>query len=140
MDLAHPVTGGAILDDEDPASLDTAAPARRSGAARMTPRFGGPGDQSRTLPLLARPEVQASGVLIRLPVRREEVQVERRAFIAEEVVVYARELPDVVRQEATVRREDLVVDTLGDLEATRPLGPAGRAGEVPIERPHRPPR
>lgn len=138
MDLAHPVTGGAILDDEDPTEQAAAPTPRRAGAARMTPRFGGPGDQPRTLPLLVRPEVRASGMQIRLPVRREEVRIEKRAFIAEEVVVRTRETSDVVRREATIRREDLVVDTRGDLEATRPLGPADRARELPPERPRRP--
>ena len=53
------------------------------------------------------------GWMMRLPVRAEEIQVEKRAVIYERVVVRRASLRNIVRLEDTIRREELEID--GDL-------------------------
>jgi uncharacterized protein (TIGR02271 family) len=57
-----------------------------------------------------------SGWEIRLPLRREVVNVEKRVFVAEEVTIGRERHTDPRRVQATVRRERLRVDTFGDVE------------------------
>jgi stress response protein YsnF len=57
------------------------------------------------------PEPLAGGWVVRLPVRAEDVSVEKRSVVFEEVVISTRPEHDVERIDAEVRREELVVDT-----------------------------
>jgi stress response protein YsnF len=64
------------------------------------------------LPLQARvePEPLTAGWVVRLPVRAEQVRVEKRSVVVEEVAVSTRTEHDVRRIDETVRREELLVD------------------------------
>ena len=75
----------------------------------------------RPLPLQARIEPAPRGWTIRLPVRAEHVRVEKQTFVAEEVVVRTRPVQDTVRVDETVRREEVRVETTGDVDPTVPI-------------------
>ena len=86
---AHSQVTGRLLDD-DPA----------------TPRApASPG----LLPLQASSIGGERGYVARLPVRAEDITVEKRTVVYERVAVERRELPDVERLDASVRREKLHV-------------------------------
>jgi len=51
---------------------------------------------------------------IRLPVRAEEIAVEKQVVVRERVVVGRREVDDVEHVDASVRREQLRVDVEGE--------------------------
>jgi len=75
-------------------------------------------DVSPTLPLtdLAdRPASWAPGWRLRLPVRAEQIAVDKQLVVYERVVVRRRELHELERIDATVRREELQVHTEGDV-------------------------
>jgi uncharacterized protein (TIGR02271 family) len=71
-------------------------------------------------PLEARIERTASGWSIRVPLRREEVVVDKRTVLAERVVIRRAAVEDVRQVEADVRRERLRVES-HDADATQPL-------------------
>jgi len=73
------------------------------------------------LPLDARLEHTSKGWSIHLPLRAEEVAVDKEIMVAEEVVVAMKPVQEVARATAIVRREELRVDTEGQLDETRPL-------------------
>ena len=56
------------------------------------------------------------GWVIRLPVRAEQVTVTKEVVVRERVVLRRREAEDLVRAEATVRRERLQVGTTGPVD------------------------
>lgn len=62
----------------------------------------------------------SGGWLIRVPLRREDVRLEKRTVIAERLVISRRQVQDVEQVQADVRREQLRVDG-DDIEATQPL-------------------
>lgn len=84
------------------------------------------------LPLDARIEHASNGWSVHLPVRAEEVIVDKKVVVAEEVLVGIKPVPEVAQVTGTVRREELHVETEGHLEETRPL----RVDEV-VEIEHR---
>jgi uncharacterized protein (TIGR02271 family) len=57
---------------------------------------------------------------IRLPLRREEVRIDKRTVVAERVMIRRASVEDVRRVETSVKRERLRVDTQ-DPDATQPL-------------------
>jgi stress response protein YsnF len=78
---------------------------------------------------------------IRLPLRREELRVEKRTVIAERLIIRPQVVPDVARVEANLRREELRVEgddqppvqhpvreRRRDLEETLPLDATTRLG------------
>jgi Domain of unknown function (DUF2382) len=71
---------------------------------------------TRRLPLGAARSRSGQGWVIRLPVRAEEVMVTKEVVVRERVVLRRRELDDVARVEATVRRERLQVATTGPVD------------------------
>ena len=73
----------------------------------------------------------AGGWEIRLPLRAEQVTIEKRPVVVEEVVIRRRPLEEVVRLEDTVQLERLRLETRGDLAATRPTGVEGTEEEAP---------
>ena len=76
------------------------------------------------LPLEAHLETTAHTCTIRLPVRAEHVTVEKWPVVVEEVVVHTAQVDDSVRVGGSVRREELRVDTEGDVDiAERRLPP-----------------
>ena len=81
-------------------------------------------DGPRTLPLEMRlDEGQRLGQgawTMRLPVRAEEVRIERQTVVVEEVVVRPYQVQDVAHVTDTVRRETLEIES-DNLEITRPL-------------------
>jgi len=86
----------------------------------------------RVLPLDHVVERLGRGWRVRLPVRAEQVTVNKRTFVAEEVVVRARPVEDVVRVDETVRREELRVDTSGvHADVTEPYNTAFESGRSP---------
>jgi stress response protein YsnF len=76
--------------------------------------------------------VSGDALTIRLPVRSERVSVDKRAFVTEEVAVRPSRVQDVVQIEETVRREQLDVETRGDVELDESRGP-DRGGRPPDE-------
>jgi uncharacterized protein (TIGR02271 family) len=73
--------------------------------------------QAEVRPLEAAISPQDSGWEIRLPLRREVVNVEKRVYVAEEVTIGRDRHTETRRVDATARRERLRVDTYGDVEA-----------------------
>ena len=74
---------------------------------------------------------------IRLPLRREELRVEKRTVIAERLVIRRQTVADVARVQANVRREELrgegddrhpLRGRRRDLEETLPLDATTRLG------------
>jgi uncharacterized protein (TIGR02271 family) len=53
---------------------------------------------------------------IRIPVREEEVNVEKQAVVKEEVSVGKRRVKDTKRVDETLRKEDIKIDTEGDVK------------------------
>jgi stress response protein YsnF len=78
------------------------------------------------LPLQAHVETTAFGCTVRLPVRAEHVSVEKWPVVVEEVIVHTAQVDDTVHLNETIRREELHVDTTGDVHVTdRRAGPGG---------------
>ncbi len=75
----------------------------------------------RPRPLEAKLEPAPRGWTVRLPVRAEEVRVEKQTVVVEEVVVRTRPVQETVRVDETVRREELRVETTGDVDPTVPI-------------------
>ena len=98
-----------VADAERPAGEHRAA---RRGAA--------------TLRLEARLETDNQGWVVRIPVRAEEVTIRKEVVVAEEVTVRHQQLQEVVHLDETVRREELRVETAGQLEVV-PDEPAPQA-------------
>lgn len=73
------------------------------------------------LPLDGRIDRTPHGWNMRIPVWAEEVTVDKEIVVAEEVVVGIQPVQDVSRVAGTVRREELRIDTEGQLDETRPL-------------------
>jgi stress response protein YsnF len=75
----------------------------------------------RPLPLEARVEPTAGGWSIRLPLRAEDVTVDKRTVVAETVTVRRGPVEEVMQRDETIRRERLRIETEGNLEVTRPI-------------------
>src|SRR2546423_6935912 len=71
---------------------------------------------TRRLPLGAARSRSGQGWVIRLPVRAEAVMVTKEVVVHERVVLRRREVDDVARVEATVRRERLQVATTSPVD------------------------
>ena len=56
-------------------------------------------------------ERTANGWYIRLPLRREDVRIDKRTVVAERVVIRRASVEDVRRVEADLKRERLRVDS-----------------------------
>ena len=65
------------------------------------------------LPLEATPVIRQLGWSIRLPVRAEEVVVQKQVVVCERVVVRRRESNDLAHKDGRIRREQLKVDVEG---------------------------
>lgn len=76
-------------------------------------------EDGRYLPLERQLEAAPNGFFIRLPVRREEVSVEKRTVVVEEVDIRKRREDEIVRSEETIRKEELIVEAGGELEIDR---------------------
>ena len=61
-----------------------------------------------------------SGWAIRLPLRREEVRLEKRTVVGERVVIRRARVPDVERIQSNVKREQLRIE---EQELARPHDP-----------------
>ena len=77
------------------------------------------------LPLEAQVETTMHTCTIRMPVRSEHIVVEKVPVVVEEVVVRTARLDDSVRIGGSVRREELRVDTEGDVEVNERRTPPG---------------
>ena len=95
---------------------------------------------SRPLPLGARLEQLGEANVVRFTLRAEDVRIEKQTVIAERVAVRKTRVHDTEAVRETVRREELVVNTGGDVErtqrldVTQPVGP-GAAGVEPPPKP-----
>jgi stress response protein YsnF len=79
-----------------------------------------------SLPSEARIDRSESGWSIRLPLRREEVRLEKRTVVGERVVVRRARVSDVARIQGTIKREELRVEEHDprrpeDLDASQPI-------------------
>jgi len=83
--------------------------------------------EADALPTEARIERTQSGWSIHLPLRREDVSLDKRTVVGEEVVVRRAREADVQRVQADIRREVPRVERFDkarhDLDATQPLEP-----------------
>ena|SRR5438067_1925184 len=61
------------------------------------------------------------GWAVRLPLRAEEITIDKQTVVVEEVAVRRRQFKEVVHPSETVRRERLRISTSGNLEATQPI-------------------
>ena len=108
----------------------------------LAPRGRPPAQPGRPLPLEAttepRPGAWVGGWVVRLPLRAEEITVDKQTVVVEEVAVQRRQLKEVIRPSETVRREELRLETAGDLEVTPLMDPgaaqtahaAARSGRI----------
>ena len=84
-----------------------------------------PAEPGRPLPLEATTEpwlgAWVGGWVVRLPLRAEEITVDKQTVVVEEVAVQRRQLKEVIRPSETVRREELRLETAGELEVTQPI-------------------
>jgi len=71
------------------------------------------------LPLEGQLERLSNGWTIRLPVRKEDVRVEKRVVVYEEVDIRREYVEDVEHVDDLVRREELEVRPRGNVEAVR---------------------
>jgi stress response protein YsnF len=78
----------------------------------------------RTLPLEAKVEPAAGGWSIRLPLRAEEVTVDKRTVVAETLTVRRGQVKEVMHRDEMIRRERLRIESEGNLEVTRPIDPS----------------
>ena len=75
----------------------------------------------------AQPRLEASierlcdGWCIRLPVRREDVHVDTRVVVYEEVDIRRELVEEVEHVDERVRREELDLQPRGDVEGTQPM-------------------
>jgi len=100
-----------------------------------------PGDGRRArsdhLPLDARVERVGSGWRVRLPVRAEQVHVEKQSFVTEQVVVLKRWTEEQASVDADLRREELDVDGDRDpassYDATEPIHRPRRGFRPPYD-------
>lgn len=76
---------------------DTGSQSRRAAASSA----------KRVLPLDAHVEATDGCWSIQLPVRAEQITVEKQTYVAERVIVRRREAREAVRHDDTVRREEL---------------------------------
>jgi stress response protein YsnF len=94
-----------------------------------------------TLPLDAHVEHVDGATVVRLKLRAEDVRVEKETFVSERVALRKARLPGTETVRETVRREELVVNSGGDVERTQRLdlvqGPEAGPG-VGTEPPPRP--
>jgi hypothetical protein len=107
------------------AQSGTPFPGAHSQVTGMHPDGVAPTRTPGGLPLQSTPGVQELGWSIRLPVRAEQVVVEKQLVVRERVVVPRRELNDLAHVDARVRREELQVD----LDDTAHLSPT----PVPVD-------
>jgi uncharacterized protein (TIGR02271 family) len=75
-----------------------------------------PAEERSPRPLEAEITPDGEGWRIRLPLRTETVQVEKRTVVFEELVVRRRTRAETARIRTEVQRERLRVDTFGPLE------------------------
>jgi hypothetical protein len=87
-------------------------------------------EPARPLPLDATKEpwlgAWVGGWAVHLPLRAEAVTIDKQTVVVQEVAVRRRQFKEVVRPSETVRREELRLETAGELEATQPID-AGEA-------------
>ena len=84
------------------------------GARSSVPGFHRLADEMNAaspLPLDAIPGHAELGWSIRLPVRAEDIRIEKQTLVYERVVVRRASLRDVTRLETSIRREELEVST-----------------------------
>jgi hypothetical protein len=73
------------------------------------------------LPLGASARPHGTGWELRIPVFAEAVGLEREVVVVEEVEVSMRTVQEIVQARENVRREELQVESSGDVDATRPM-------------------
>ena len=90
---------------------------------------------SDRLPLDARVERAGSGWRVRIPVRAEQVHVEKQSVVAEQVVVRKRTTEERARLDADLRREELEVDSDGAsaYDETEPIYRPARVPRPPYK-------
>ena len=116
--LAGPKMAKALAAARREMQTATDGPAINTAAFQPPPR-------GRVLPLESSLQPAANGWSLSLPVRAEEVAVDKQAVVAEEVAVRPERVQDVVHVEETVQREELHVEAHGDIEVDR-RGTGGR--------------
>src|SRR5581483_12033636 len=75
------------------------------------------------------------GWTIRLPVRVEEVHVQKRVVVYEEVEIRREYVEEVAQVDGTIRREELDLRAYGDVDVTQPVHPAAARTEPYIQPP-----
>jgi len=93
-------------------AVTTRFPAARESTSRA------PMAEGTRLPLQAQVETTAWGCTIRLPVRAEQIRVDKWPVVVEQVLVHTAQVDDTVHLDESVRREQLQMDTAGDVRVT----------------------
>jgi len=75
----------------------------------------------RRLPLNGQIVRTAGGWAVRIPLSVEEVSIAKEVMVSEEIHVAIRPVSEIAHITGSVRREQLHVDTEGELDETRPL-------------------
>jgi uncharacterized protein (TIGR02271 family) len=65
-------------------------------------------------------ERDGEGWRVRVPLGQENVSVEKRTFVREEIQVVRRTTEEVAKISETVRREELTLEKTGDLHVQEP--------------------
>jgi hypothetical protein len=98
-----------------------------------TPAVQRSAEPGRPLPLEATTEpwlgAWVGSWAVRLPLRAEAVTIDKQTVVVEEVAVRRRQFKEVVRPSETVRREELRLETAGELDVTQPID----VGEAPAD-------
>lgn len=74
-------------------------------------------------PVQAWLERQGSQMILRIPLRAEQVRLEKRTVVTERVAIRRERTEGIASISADVQREQLRVEPIGDVEVTRPFDP-----------------
>jgi stress response protein YsnF len=80
-------------------------------------------------------ERSPNGWTVRLPLRAEQITLEKRAVLVERVVVRTTPVEDQVRVEESIQREQLEVTTEGEVRVVQPNPIGGEASQEPVKPP-----
>src|SRR4051812_8642581 len=85
----------------------------RFGSGEAAPESN---DNRQPLPVAARIAPSGSGWEVRVPLRAEQVAVQKQTMVAEQVTIRRNQIAEVVRVHDTIAREQLTVEVSDNLE------------------------
>jgi hypothetical protein len=94
---------------------------RASASSSVSDKPPGEPAGRRRMPLNGETIRSSGGWTVRIPLTVEEVLLTKEIIISEEIHVATRPVSEVAHVTGSVRREQLHIETVGDLEETRPV-------------------